>query len=103
MKHLVIFCMWIFPLMGYAEDPETLEIGSKAPDFNLMGIDGETYSLENFKNSRILTIIFTANHCPTAQAYEERMLKLSGDYAPEDMQIVAISSNSPKAVCTEEL
>ena len=86
-----------------AEDPETLGIGEKAPDFSLLGIDGLTYSLESFKEAELLCIVFSANHCPTAQAYEERMKELSADYGPEQMRLVAISSNYPEAVCLEEL
>lgn len=86
-----------------AEDPETLAIGERAPDFQLTGIDGETYTLESFGGSKVLTIIFTANHCPTAQAYEEKIRKLSSDYTAGQMKLVAISSNNPRAVCLEEL
>ena len=96
---LLLSCM----MMSRAEDPEPLAIGAAAPDFHLQGIDGNFYSLESFKDARVLTIIFTANHCPTAQAYEERIKELNADYAPEQMQLVAISSNNPDAVCLEEL
>lgn len=86
-----------------AQEPETLEIGRVAPDFSLMGIDGGTYTLESFQKAQVLTIVFTANHCPTAQAYEARMNALSSAYKPEEMLLVAISSNHPAAVCLEEL
>ncbi len=86
-----------------AEDPETLSIGKKAPDFSLKGIDGKNYSLDSFKEAEVLCIVFSANHCPTAQAYEERMKQLSADYKHEEMMMVAISSNYPEAVCLEEL
>src|ERR1700761_2602982 len=48
----------------------TLTIGSPAPDFHLPGIDGKTYSLATFKSSKVLVVIFTAVHCPTAESYE---------------------------------
>lgn len=86
-----------------AEDPKTLAIGSQAPYFKLKGIDDLDYTLESFSRAEVLTIIFTANHCPTAQAYEKRMKELSAAYQPEKMMLVAISSNHPEAVCTEEL
>ena len=86
-----------------AEEPETLAIGQQAPDFSLTGIDGNTYSLESFNQASVLCIVFSANHCPTAQAYEERMKELSAAYTPEEMMLVAISSNYPGAVCLEEL
>jgi thiol-disulfide isomerase/thioredoxin len=103
MKQGLILLLLGCTLILRAEDPEPLEIGAAAPDFNLPGIDGKQYSLDSFKDARVLTIVFTANHCPTAQAYEERLKKLSADYPPEQMQLVAISSNHPGAVCLEEL
>ena len=86
-----------------AQDPATLSIGQPAPDFELIGIDGEFYNLNSFSEARVLTVVFSANHCPTAQAYEMRMKRLSSDYTDEQMKLVAISSNHPGAVCLEEL
>jgi thiol-disulfide isomerase/thioredoxin len=86
-----------------AEDPETLAIGQEAPAFSLEGVDGKTYTLESFNEAAVLTIIFMANHCPTAQAYEERIKDLRSAYEPGEMMLVAISSNYPGAVCLEEL
>lgn len=86
-----------------AQDPATLSIGEKAPAFSLKGIDDKTYTLDNFQEAKVLTLVFSANHCPTAQAYEERMKELSAGYSPDEMQLVAISSNHPGAVCLEEL
>ncbi len=62
---LVLFISGMTILQSQADYP-TLEIGVTAPDFSLSGIDGKTYTLEDFK-SDILVIIFTCNHCPTAQ------------------------------------
>ena len=104
MKKLIVFLILLAIMTGlHAEDPQTLAIGSVAPDFMLEGIDGKTYSLDSFKEAEVLTIVFSANHCPTAQAYEERMNQLSMDYKPKQMRMVAISSNHPEAVCLEEL
>ncbi len=86
-----------------ADEPETLAIGQKAPPFFLEGIDGILYTLDSFDRAAVLTIVFTANHCPTAQAYEERIQELSLAYEAEEMQLIAISSNYPGAVCLEEL
>ncbi len=83
--------------------PKTLEIGAKAPDFNLPGVDGKNYKLSTFAKANILVVIFTCNHCPTAQAYEERMKKLVTDYKNKGVAVVAISPNDPKAVRLDEL
>jgi peroxiredoxin len=80
-----------------------LEIGDKAPDFNLPGVDGRNYRLADFSEADVFVIIFTCNHCPTAQAYEERIIKLAADYKSKGVAVVAISPNDPKAVRLDEL
>lgn len=71
----------------------TLKIGSPAPDFNLPGVDGKNYLLESFKNSRALIVIFSCNHCPYVQAYEDRIIELQKNCKDKGVSIVAINSN----------
>jgi thiol-disulfide isomerase/thioredoxin len=85
------------------DDPVTLAIGTKAPDFKLPGVDGKTYSLASFAKAKILLIVFTCNHCPTAQAYEDRIIQLTNDYKSKGVQVVAIMPNDPLAVRLDEL
>lgn len=82
---------------------KTLEIGSPAPDFKLPGVDGKWYSLADFKDAKSLVVLFTCNHCPTAQAYEERVVAVVNDYKPKGVELVAISPNSPLGVLYDEL
>ncbi|MBN1560326.1 redoxin domain-containing protein [candidate division KSB1 bacterium] len=86
-----------------AAEVRPLAIDSKAPDFKLPATDGEIYSLARFKSADVLVIIFTANHCPTAQAYEDKIMKMVDDYAPRGVAFVALSSNHPDAVRLDEL
>jgi peroxiredoxin len=88
-----------------ADPPEvkTLPIGSPAPDFRLPGVDGKTHGLADFAQSKILFVVFTCNHCPTAQAYEGRIARLESDYRDKGVAVVAISPNNPKAVRLDEL
>jgi peroxiredoxin len=88
---------------GAPEAVRTLEIGDSAPDFNLPGVDGRNHSLSDFKDSPILVVIFTCNHCPTAQAYERRIQALANDYRQKGVALVAISPNDPRAVRLDEL
>ena len=74
---------------------ETLEIGTQAPSFCLPGVDGKTYRLDDFRNAEILVVVFTCNHCPTAQAYEDRIKQLAADYKQRKVAVVAISPNDP--------
>jgi thiol-disulfide isomerase/thioredoxin len=87
----------------FADDHKTLEIGSAAPDFTLSGTDGKQYSLKSFASSKVLVIVFTCNHCPTAQAYEDRLIALTKDYNSKGVAVVAISPNDPLSVRLDEL
>ena len=80
------------------EAVRTLEIGDSAPDFNLPGVDGRNHRLSDFKDAPILVVVFTCNHCPTAQAYERRIQSLADDYTGKGVALVAISPNDPRAV-----
>ena len=91
------------PANNSIEEPKTLAIGASAPDFSLPGVDGKTYSLASFSKAKILVVLFTCNHCPTAQAYEDRVINLTADYASRGVMLVAISPNDPKAVQLTEL
>ncbi|HCO92805.1 MAG TPA: redoxin [Phycisphaerales bacterium] len=82
---------------------KTLEIGRQAPDFNLPGVDGRNYRLADFADAKVLVVVFTCNHCPTAQAYEDRIKKLTTDYISKGVAVVAISPNDPQAVRLDEL
>ncbi len=86
-----------------APDHPTLPLGSRAPDFSLPGVDGRTYSLGDFTGAKVLAVIFTCDHCPTAQAYEERIKRLVTDFGGRGVAFVAINPNNPAAVRLDEL
>jgi thiol-disulfide isomerase/thioredoxin len=81
----------------------TLPIGASAPDFDLPGVDEKNYKLSDFKSSKALLIIFTCNHCPTAQYYQDRVNQIATDYNTKGVQVVAIMPNDPKSVRLDEL
>lgn len=86
-----------------ASDHPTLAIGSPAPDFRLPGVDDQEYTLASFAEAKVLAVVFTSNHCPTAQAYEERLKRLVIDYAPRGVAFVAINPNHAPAVRLDEM
>lgn len=106
-KHVLYLLAFLFSLHAMAQsshpEPVTLSIGAAAPAFALKGTDGKTYTLGSFAKAKVLAIIFSCNHCPTAQAYEERIKQLVKDYAQQQVAVVMISPNSPKAVNLGEL
>ena len=74
---------------------EELAIGAKGPGFWLLGTDGKTHSLADYKGKKGVALIFTCNHCPYAKAFEDRIIKLAGEYQPKGIAFAAISSNDP--------
>ncbi len=91
------------PAFGADEAHPTLAIGSPAPAFSLPGVDGKVHTLSEYGKSKVLAIVFTCNHCPTAQLYEGRIKKLAADYQDKGVALVAIEPNYNKAVRLDEL
>lgn len=71
----------------------TLKIGSQAPDFELIATDGKKYSLNSFSDNEALIVIFSCNHCPYVQAYEDRIKEIQEDYGTQGVAVVAINPN----------
>ncbi len=73
----------------------SLELNSDAINFELKGVDGKIYSLNDFHDKKYLAIIFSCNHCPYVVASEREFVDLQSSYADKGFQIVAINTNSP--------
>ena len=101
---LVAAALAAFTLPVRADDnPPMLKLGARAPDFKLPGVDGKTHALADFADAPILVVLFTCNHCPTAQAYEDRIMAIVNDYKAKGVAVVAISPNDPRSVRLDEL
>ncbi len=70
-----------------------LKIGDKLPEFTLMATNGHECNPYEFKESKIIVVIFTCNHCPYVQAYENRLIKLQKDFADKKVTLIAINAN----------
>jgi peroxiredoxin len=85
------------------ETPPVLAIGSGAPDFKLPGIDGKDWTLGDFKDAKVLCVIFTCNHCPDAYAARGRMQEIHEAYRDKGVAVVAINGNNPIGLRPDEL
>ena len=70
------------------------ELMTKPIDFKLKGVDGKSYSLDDFSNKKYLALIFSCNHCPYVVASEREIMEIQQEFASHGLQIVAINSNS---------
>jgi peroxiredoxin len=99
----VAFLLFIAVASMAAESHPILPIGSAAPDFALPGTDGKIHRLIDYAASPILVVVFTCNHCPIAQMYEQRIERLAADYKDRGVALVAIQPNDPNALRIDEL
>lgn len=84
-------------------DIHVLKIGDPAPGFSLPGIDGKTHALADYKDAKLLMIVFLSNHCPDSQASEGRIKKFVEEMKGQSFALVAINPNHPDALSPEEL
>jgi glutathione peroxidase-family protein len=75
-----------------------VKVGGYASDFNLKNVDGSFYSMKNDKNAKGFIVIFTCNHCPFSQLYEQRIIELDNKYRSQGFPVVAINPNDAKKV-----
>src|SRR6202008_525520 len=102
MWRLILSLLLVCAAGGQTTNP-ILALGSPAPDFSLPGVDGKIHRLADYAASPVLVVVFTCNHCPIAQMYEERIQQLETDYGHRGVAIVAIQPNDPKAIRIDEL
>jgi len=74
------------------DNSTVLNIGDAMPAFSLPATDGTTADSSLIRDP-VVAIIFTCNHCPYAQAYEDRIVELAKDFDQEGAQFVLINSN----------
>jgi peroxiredoxin len=73
----------------------TLALGESAPDFDLLGVDGQRHTLGRYADAELLVIIQSCNHCPYVLAWEDRMIAIQRDYVGRGVRVVALNSNDP--------
>jgi len=71
---------------------EMLPTGAQAPDFELQGTDGESYSLDSFADYEAVLLVFTCNHCPYAKAKFDELNELAAEY--DDVAVVGVNPNN---------
>ena len=75
-----------------------MQIGDAAPGWaDIVGTDDQKHALADYKEAKLLVLVFTTNHCPVAQAYQERLVALAKEYQPKGVQVVAVNVNKIEA------
>jgi peroxiredoxin len=80
-----------------------LPLGTLAPDFRLIGTDGEIVALEQFRGASALLIIFLCNHCPYVKHVRQGLAQLAREYQEQGVAVVGINSNDAVAYPADNL
>ena len=80
----------------------TLELGATAPDFSVVGTDGQTYGLANFAEAATLVLFFTCNHCPFVVGSDELTRATAEKFQYKGVAFIGINSNSEKTNPTDD-
>jgi peroxiredoxin len=70
-----------------------LPLGTPAPNFSLVNVDGRTVSLQDFDGKPALLVIFMCNHCPYVKHLADALARFTGEYLAKGVAVVGISSN----------
>lgn len=88
---LLLACLVAFSVSAQSG----FQVGDKASDFNLKGVDGKMHSLASMTDAKGYIVTFTCNTCPYAVMYEDRLLALQNEFGAKGYQVVAINPNDP--------
>jgi len=91
MKKLGILMSVMF--FAVATMAQGYEIGDKVEDFRLKNVDGNYVSMADFPDTNGFIVIFSCNHCPYVVAYEDRMIEIHNEFAPQGFPVIAINPN----------
>jgi peroxiredoxin len=70
---------------------KVLSVGEAAPDWaDLPGVDDKSHSLADYREAKIVVVVFTCNHCPVAKMYEDRLMNFARKF-DQKVQVIAIS------------
>jgi peroxiredoxin len=76
---------------GKTKFNKVVSIADAAPDWaDLPGVDDKSHSLADYREAKVVVVVFTCNHCPVAKMYEERLIEFARKNE-EKVQVVAIS------------
>jgi peroxiredoxin len=95
MKKAVLSVLFGLMLVPFALG-QGYDIGDEAMNFRLKNVDGSYVSLSDYTDEKGAIVIFTCNHCPYAQAWEQRIINIDKKFDPKGYPVIAIQPNDPE-------
>ena len=66
-----------------------LPLGTQAPDFSLINVDGQFVSRDDFQGAPAMLVIFMCNHCPFVIHVADQLSALAREYQQRGVAVVA--------------
>ena len=70
-----------------------LPLGTKMPNFNLLGTDEKIYTNEMFNGKVGSLVMFICNHCPFVKHVNDEIVKLTNEIMEKNIAVIGINSN----------
>lgn len=70
-----------------------LPLGTKMPNFSLLGIDEKKYTNNEFLNKKGILVMFICNHCPFVKHVNDELVNLTNELIEENIGVIGINSN----------
>jgi len=80
---------------GESTNNAGLTIGDTAAEINLLNVDGNMVSYDDYPDAEGFIVIFTCNTCPYAVASEDRIIALDAEFKDQGYPVIAINPNNP--------
>jgi peroxiredoxin len=95
-KTLVLLSAVLIGLAAYAQNG--FKVGETVPEITLTNpLTGDDVSTADYEEAKGFIVVFTCNHCPYAQKYEQRIIELAEEFNAQGYPVIAISPNDPAA------
>lgn len=93
-RWVIVLALLLFPsvIAVAGKFNRQLSVGDPAPAWEgLRGVDGQLQSLTAWNDAPAVVVVFYANRCPVADAYESRLMQLAAEVRERGVKFVAIS------------
>ncbi len=80
-----------------------MNIGDQAIAFDLLGVDDNNHSLDQYSGKDAVAVVFSCNHCPYVLAWEDRMIAIQKEYAARGVQFILIGANNAETHPQDDL
>lgn len=102
LKKLFLIVLVLVTAKVQSQDlPEGYKMGDIVANFSLMNVDGTARNLDQYAGNKGVIVIFTCNHCPYSQAYEQRIIDLDQKFAALGYPLIAINPNDAEQEPTD--